>query len=194
MSYQSVWNKLKQIKKDQLLIILLVGVLLLVVSIPVGKEEEDHPQEVQEILPDGAEEETTESYERKLEARLEKALSAVDGVGRAKVMITVEGSGETEVLKDIPMVRNTSTEADSAGGTRTTMELETTESTVYTTDEAGNQVPYVRQEKEPAIRGILVVAEGGADPVTVSRITDAVEALFQVEPHRIKVMKMKIQG
>ena len=40
------------------------------------------------------------------------------------------------------------------------------------------------------IRGVLVVAQGGGDPVIVQNITEAVMALFGIEAHKIKVMKM----
>ena len=43
---------------------------------------------------------------------------------------------------------------------------------------------------EPEISGVLVVAEGGGRIKTVQEITDAVMALFGVEAHKIKVMKM----
>ena len=39
-------------------------------------------------------------------------------------------------------------------------------------------------------RGGRGVAEGGDSPRIVSDISDAVKALFQVEAHRIKVVKM----
>ena len=39
--------------------------------------------------------------------------------------------------------------------------------------------------------GVLVSAEGGGDPVVVKNIQEAVMSLFQLEAHKIKVMKMK---
>lgn len=41
------------------------------------------------------------------------------------------------------------------------------------------------------ITGVLVAAEGADDSVTVRNIQQAVMALFQVEAHKIKIMKMK---
>lgn len=197
MWFSSVWTKAKKIKKDQFFIILLSGVLLLVIAIPTGKKEEKAAEEetqTQMQQQGEGEDDSVESYTERMEERLETVLASMEGVGCVKVMITLEGGKSAEVLKDTPSVRNTSSEADSAGGTRTSMELELTESTVYTTDTQGNQIPYVRREAEPEIRGILVVAEGGGNPVTVTKVTEAAEALFQIEPHRIRVMKMKIQG
>ncbi len=46
-------------------------------------------------------------------------------------------------------------------------------------------------ETTPEIRGVVVVAQGGNDPVIVQQIQEAVMALFHVDAHKIKVMKMK---
>ena len=61
---------------------------------------------------------------------------------------------------------------------------------MYTQDGNGGRVPYVIEEMEPQIQGILVVAEGGDNSQVVQNITEAVMALFGVEAHKIKVMKM----
>ena len=41
------------------------------------------------------------------------------------------------------------------------------------------------------VTGALIVAEGADDSVTVQKIQQAVMALFQIEAHKIKIMKMK---
>ena len=41
------------------------------------------------------------------------------------------------------------------------------------------------------VNGVLICASGADDPVVVHNIQQAVMALFQVEAHKIKVMKMK---
>lgn len=41
------------------------------------------------------------------------------------------------------------------------------------------------------VTGVLIAAEGADDSVTVQNIQEAVMALFQVEAHKIKIMKMK---
>ena len=47
------------------------------------------------------------------------------------------------------------------------------------------------QNPSISIQGVLIVAQGGDNSVTVRNIQEAVMALFQVEAHKIKVMKMK---
>ena len=41
------------------------------------------------------------------------------------------------------------------------------------------------------VTGVLISAEGGGDPVVVQNIQQAVMALFQVDAHRIRIMKLK---
>lgn len=38
---------------------------------------------------------------------------------------------------------------------------------------------------------MIVVAQGGGNPVIVQQIQEAVMALFHIEAHEIKVLKMK---
>ena len=44
---------------------------------------------------------------------------------------------------------------------------------------------------ETEVRGVLIAAEGASDPVVVQKIQQAVMALFQIEAHKIKIIKMK---
>ena len=36
---------------------------------------------------------------------------------------------------------------------------------------------------------MVIAADGGDDPVVVKNLTEAVQALFRVEAHKIKIMK-----
>ena len=44
---------------------------------------------------------------------------------------------------------------------------------------------------ETEVTGVLITAQGADNPVTVQNIQQAVMALFQIEAHKIKIMKMK---
>lgn len=59
---------------------------------------------------------------------------------------------------------------------------------LYTQD--GGQYS-VYGDSQGEICGVLIVAEGADNPLTVKNIQDAVMSLFQVDAHKIKVMKMK---
>lgn len=51
--------------------------------------------------------------------------------------------------------------------------------------------PLVDDRESPKICGVIVAAEAGDDPVQILKIQEAVMTLFQIDAHRIKVMKLK---
>lgn len=152
-------------RKEKLVALLFVGLLLLIVALPVKKEEEKRQEESGLSLEEEKIKERGELWQNKMEERLKRVLEQVEGIGSTQVFLTCAGTERKVVEKD---------EAE----------------TVYEKDARGNQSPYVSQEQYPQVTGVLVVAKGGDDPVVIQNIQEAVEALFQVEPHKIKVMKM----
>lgn len=185
-------KKWKQIKKSDWLILVLTGVLLMVLTIPVTEEEDKDVTNVVETESTKTEENEEESYTEALEERLEKVLEKMDGVGEVKVMITLADYGEDVVEKDCVSTGSTTTETDSSGGSRTITESEISNTTVYV-EEDGETYPSLQKEIAPKIEGIVIVAEGGDQPTVVSNISDAAMALFSVEAHKVKVVKMSMQ-
>ena len=188
-------KRIKKPKKDQLVILLLFGVLLLVIAIPTEPRKEKGSQEKNTGNEDNSlreeEQASSDSYERQQEERLKEVLQKVEGVGRVEVMITLRSSAEKVVEKDAPSRSQRTEEADSQGGSRTTQENEREETTVYEEGEDGKRTPYVVQERNPTVEGVIVIAQGGGNAVVKQNILEAVQALFPVEAHKIKIMKME---
>lgn len=181
--------KLRKIKREQWLIYLLGAALLAVILIPApggesGKEKKSASQTVQT-----AAKETGQTAQ--LEEQLTWALSQVEGVGEVEVMITLESTGTKVVEKDHPASSTSSEQTQEGGGTQNSTSADTDETTVYEKNADGAQTPYVISETLPQIRGVLVVAQGGSDPVIIRQIQEAVMALFHIDVNKIKVMKMK---
>ncbi len=186
-------KKWKQIKKSDWIVLALAGVLLLVISLPNGGEtrRDDGVSETDTVLPAQKEQEAgEEAYVAYLEEKLERVLTKMDGVGKVAVMVTISDAGEHVVEKDANQEKSQVTENDGSGGSRDSRDMKNGEATVYV--ENGNETyPYVQKEKLPTVEGVVVVAEGGANPRVVSDISEAVQALLPVEVHRIKVVKME---
>ena len=49
------------------------------------------------------------------------------------------------------------------------------------------------KEMEPEIEGVLIAAQGGDQNQVAGEITQAVQVLFDIPVHKIKVVKMKDQ-
>lgn len=174
------WKK----NKNQLVVILLVGILLIVVAIPTKKPETEENTEKKSM-------QTTDikTYGEIVETRLEKILKDVEGVGEVSVMVTFHTSSEKVIEKDREKNSQTVTENDRQGGSRETKEAQNREETVYDSSSDGKEIPYVTKEINPQVEGVIVIAQGGGNAVVRKNITEAIQALFDVDTHKIKVMK-----
>lgn len=191
----------KWFRKDNFIILILVGVLLVIIALPTeksgGKEGEmpkadteagDEPkssvseQEGMEQVADG-------EYVAYMEERLTEVLSQMADVGKVKVMITLKASSELVVEKEQPVSRSSTEEKDSQGGSRITGSVNSEENTVYRTEGSVSE-PYVVKTLSPQIEGVLVVAEGAGSGTVNRTIVEIAQALFGVEAHKVKVVRM----
>lgn len=180
-------DKIKNLKRDQLMILLLAGVLLLVIVLPTEQEEQKETQQETRETENSA---VYFSQTVQMENRLKQILAQVDGIGAAEVMLTLKSDGRSIVEKDLEQSQGE--EASGAEGNEgSSTEIRSNESTVYQRDSYGNETPYVTETLNPEIEGVLVIAQGADDATVVNEITEAVMALFGVPAHKIKVMKMK---
>lgn len=208
--------------KNNLLIIVLLGVLLMVIAIPVdtagtgGKSASGRNDNISyqtkstgtgyqaggtaayTAAGDGTAgyDETAgtgyvweqEQYIKEMEAKAESLLSGVNGAGQVKVMITLRASSEQVVEKDMPVTRSQTSEQDSQGGSRMVSEFATEDATVYRKGN-GYEEPYVIKTLSPSVEGVVVVAEGAGNGEVSKNLSEAVQILFGVEAHRVKVLK-----
>lgn len=185
-------EKIRGISKNQLLVGGLAGLLLLVLAIPTEQGRKQEPKQeagVEEGGAAAAPDSSSVSYRKELERKLEEILGEMDGVGKVEVMITTQDGGERIVEKDI--TRNTQEVSEEDGSVkRDTRESQYQEGTVFSQENGTTGEPFVSRETVPKVEGVLVVAEGGGNAKVAKNISDAVLALFPVEVHKIKVVKM----
>ena len=212
--------KLRNMKKEDYIVLVLIGVLLLIISLPTDREKdakgnisisgEENGQEGGKAakIESGTEENTEkteektgtlnnnacydiDSYVENLEKRVEEMLSGMAGAGKEQVMITVSDTG-TEILeKDTEINAADLEETDDAGGRRKNTESGQREEAVYFRDAEGNEIPYVVQRKLPEVTGVVVIEEGAGNETVKENIIGAVGVLFNLNEHRIKVIRMK---
>lgn len=189
MKMQDFMQKIKEkkLKRSDWLILVLAGILILIIALPTDTKEKKQAEKSKENI--SKENNTMEASKDEIERKLEDILEKIDGAGDVKVMITYQDSGTQVVEKDKNTSENSLEESDSTGGVRSTKEQQLQESTVYEDADAGN-TPFVSKELFPKVEGILIVASGGDNQKVKQNISEAVLALFQVEAHRIKIVKM----
>lgn len=135
------------------------------------------------LLPDGktAETETASQladFDRtSVQREMEDILSAIDGAGRLRLMLTVRGGGELELAQDRAL-----TQKDGAG------EYSDKTETVVLGSGSGAEV-VVTRSRYPEYVGALVVCEGGGSAAVRLEITQALCALTGLPSDRISVIK-----
>lgn len=168
---RDIWKKLQTAKKpmnkkEQILLVFFVGLLLAVISVPTQKSDKSKEKTNQ------TQEEITQYQADDLENRLKKILEKVEGAGKVSVMITYKTTNEKVVEKDTKTSEKTSEQE-----------------TVYEEGDGREKTPYISMEKYPKAEGVVVVAEGADSAIVVRNLTEAVLALFDVDTHKIKIMK-----
>lgn len=188
---------LKEIGLPKLAIMLVAGILIILLSFPGIFESKKPSKDIVQTNNKVNQNDTnttsydTNTYITEMENKLENILRKVSGIGEVEVMITLKASKEQIPLKDKPSTQESLNEVDREGGSRTNNNVQQEDNTVLYTDEDGNSVPYIIQELEPEIEGVVVIAEGGDNAELIMDIMDAAEVLFDVPAHKVKVMKMR---
>ncbi|MBE5962669.1 MAG: stage III sporulation protein AG [Lachnospiraceae bacterium] len=193
----------KKIKPMQYLIVLFcIGILIvLTVADPFESKKNDTSEE-KATTEETVSKETMLNYQVKeatedsdpvisyYEKKLKKLLEKIDGVGEAEVMITLKSSKELVVLKDEPYTQESLNEVDDQGGSRTSSSATNDEETILVDNGNGNTEPFVVKELAAQIEGVVVIAKGGGDGEVALNIVSAVEVLFGIPAHKVKVLEM----
>lgn len=120
--------------------------------------------------------------EENLETRLSAALSRVDGAGNVEVVINYESTAE--LVPAISADTEESTTSDEGKSAQVRSER-TSIATIKGNDEA-----LIVKEKQPEVRGVIVVAEGAGDIAVRLALQEAVTTLLDISADQVRVLKM----
>lgn len=123
----------------------------------------------------------TREYTRELEERLVSIISAIDGAGETRVMITLESGSEEVYLSNFDYGEN----SDSNGKNSYERKDE-----FVIIDGSSGQEGIVVRTAEPRVRGVAVVCSGAGSDTVCAEIVEAVTALLDISSARVSVAKM----
>lgn len=174
----------------RLAVLVFAGVVLLVLSLPGAEKEEQDSKEQHKISEEELALEAMEQYADHKEKEVEELLEAVEGIGKVKVMLTLASSEERIPMQNGQLKEEEVKERDMEGGSRDTDQYESQKENVLIQKE-GEEKPYVVQIYAPSVEGVAVAAQGAESAEKKKEIMEAIQALFRIEAHKIKVMKME---
>lgn len=182
------WMKNWMKNKETMLILFLSGILIFVILLPVDNNSKNNASNNNNSYQNRAEtpvsqadteenrmqteaEMSLQEYKEMMEAELEEFLSGVSGVGEVKALIYMKASWEYQVEKDAMNREQTQNEE-----------------TVYTVNEYGREVPFVKRYLCPQIDGVAVLAAGAANEEMRVRLVHLIMALYGLEANKVEVI------
>lgn len=210
--WKSKWkiDKTWILGREKWLVLLIGGLILLILAVPTGwgsaaaaeaasveerigsepaalNSQSAAGEQISSLLSSGSGD-PVQLYEKELEKRVKEILKNVEGVGTVDVMIMLHSSGEKIIHVDQERSHTSTEEQDSSGGTRKVMTEETSQ-TALMSGSSGSQEPVIEKEIQPEIAGVVISAQGGGSAQVKAEISEAMEALFGLPAHKIKVLK-----
>lgn len=139
----------------------------------------------QEQLPDSA----PGSQSATMEKELAQLLSQISGVGAVQTKLTLKSEGARVYATNERVDTRYIQEKDPNGTSRNTTEESTDRQLVLS-----NNTPVLEESKAPEIVGVLVIAEGAADPAVEESLSQAVTGLLGIPASRVTVLPMEKGG
>ena len=165
------------------LILGILGIVLLLLSEfwPTGdKEQTQESQTYQEI--------TTNEYVQVLEERLYDLVSNIQGAGKTKIMVTLDGSGETVYATEGKTNSNV-VQADTGDTQKLSESSE--ESYILVEGKDGTKQALVSKQLDPPVKGVVIVCEGAQDPVVQDRILQAVTTALGISSSKVCITQIR---
>lgn len=154
------------------LLVVAVGALLMLFSFPVSPEKETEK----------AAEDSADSFDlAEFEEQVMTSLSAIDGVGRVEVMLTLKSTAQSVYASDTQSSQSSS-DASSSESSQTTMSI--------LSDGSYGETPVLIQSNYPTFRGAVIICDGADDSEVCLEVTEAVSALCDLSSDHITIVKM----
>lgn len=157
-------KQLKNLVKEYKYVALILAIGILLMLLPEKQE-----------MPDSA---PVQSSEGNLQAQLEEILSQIRGVGKVRVLLTVESGERTLYIRDED--RSESSENS-----------QTRSQAVIITDSDRAQQGLISQVLPPSYLGAVIVCQGGDLPEVKLAVVEAVCDAAGLTADKISVLKMK---
>ena len=194
---KSKWlSELKKIGFLRLGLLAVAAIILIICSLPQNQSSNlNQTQSVGSSL-DTDGDTSLFSYEHELEKRLEQILGGMEGITSVDVMITLSATSEKVLEKSIQLEEN---KQEIEKGSGESLEKSVTSSLnkkneALLTGNTSGSMPYIIKEMSPSIQGVVVAAKGNITQTKIRDISEAVQALFGIEAHKIKVIAKKSQA
>ena len=130
------------------------------------------------------------TYEAQTASRLEDIIGRINGVGRVKVMVTLE-SGVENIYETDNKGTTDKTQNGGDSNTQTQQSNSSESSHVIVDNVSGGQEALLTKQLQPEILGVVVVCDGGGNPDVQESVVNSVSTALGLPTNRISVNQMQ---
>lgn len=159
-----------------------IGMILILISCLWPQEKKDNKTSSTEVI-------STQEYVEQLEKKVTSMVSEIEGVGQVKVMITLENGVENVYANSEKKV----TDYTSGLSSNQSTQRKDSEQEVVIVDGGNGKKALVVTQKEPTVKGVVVVCEGADRTEVITRVTSAVTTCLNIKSNRVSVVKSSVQ-
>ena len=165
----------------------LIGIILIFISTYIKPPGESSSKKEEESVSISTDE--IEKYRNALSEELGNMLASMYGVGRTKVMVTIEGTARNVYATDTDVNgRETSRKSgNDENGDKQSNEKKTC---IVIRQKDGSEKALAIGQLMPEIKGVLVICDGGDDENVKKRVINAVKAALDISENHICVTKL----
>ena len=131
-----------------------------------------------------------ESYIQSMEDKLGKLVEQVSGAGNCHVMVTLEQGTQYVFASESKKVID-ETQSHDGNENSKVQQKDNSESRIVVLEENGVSRPLVETSKEPQVKGVVVVCEGGSSSIVRERVTEVLTTVLGIGSHQVCVVPSK---
>ena len=134
---------------------------------------------------------SSEEYTAELEKRVLQIIESIDGVGKSKILITLENGVENIYADEQKTNTDTTEDVDEQNGNKKSTQREDSENKIVIVDnDSGGKEPVIKTRIEPRVKGVVIVCEGGDNELVKQRVTDAVTTALSIPLKKVCITKL----
>ena len=183
MNFKEQLKKIMSFKFKHNYIMLLgfIGIFLIAFStLTFKKKDENKQEEIKNCFNHN----NTDEYAKQLENKLNNIISKIKGVGKSEVFITIENGIENIYANSEKKTTNSN---ENLSGKMS--KKDDSQKDVVVIDSNEGKKALIVTQKEPKIKGVLVVCEGADNIKVVEDVTQAISKCLNIKKNRLSVVK-----
>ncbi len=131
-----------------------------------------------------------EAYIQSMELKLSKLVQQVSGAGKCHVMVTLEQGTQYVFASENKKVIDETQSHDGEESSKV-QQKDNSESRIVVLEENGVSRPLVETSREPRVKGVVVVCDGGSSSVVRERVTEVLTTVLGIGSHQVCVVPGK---